>query len=75
MRAALPGPGNSGYPEITPALRTRIFGLNALKIYPIADEVLKKHLPRDRVATTRAEYRERLDPTFITHGPRTGGNS
>jgi predicted TIM-barrel fold metal-dependent hydrolase len=60
-----------GYPELTPALRARVFGLNGLKIYPIADEVLKKHLPRDRVATTRAAYREHPDPTFVTHGPRT----
>ena len=61
----------NGYPEITSALRAKIFGLNALKVYPIAADVLKIHLPRDRVANTRAEYRERPDPTFIAHGPKT----
>ena len=60
-----------GYPEMTPALRAKIFGLNALKIYPVADAVLRKHLPRDRVSTTRAAYREHPDPSFITHGPKT----
>ena len=60
-----------GYPEITPALRAKVFGLNALKIYPVADEVLKKHLYRDRVALDRIAYREHADPTFVTHGPKT----
>ncbi len=59
-----------GYPEITPALRARVFALNALKVYAIPDEVLKKHL-KDRVSLDREEYRERADPTFLTHGPRT----
>ena len=60
-----------GYAEITPALRAKIFGLNALKIYPIADDVVKQHLPKDAVTTKRAEYREHSDPTFVTHGPKT----
>jgi predicted TIM-barrel fold metal-dependent hydrolase len=59
-----------GYPEITPALRAKVFALNALKVYSIPDEVLKKHL-KDRVSLDREEYRERADPTFLTHGPRT----
>ncbi len=28
-----------GYPEITPALRAKVFGLNALKVYSIPVEV------------------------------------
>jgi uncharacterized protein len=59
-----------GYPEITPALRAKVFGLNALRIYPVSDDVLKKHV-KDRVALGRVEYRERADPTFVTHGPKT----
>ena len=59
-----------GYPEMTPGLRAKIFGLNALKVYSIPDDVLKKHV-KDRVALDRVEYRaERPDPTFLTHGPR-----
>jgi predicted TIM-barrel fold metal-dependent hydrolase len=59
-----------GYPEITPAVRAKVFGLNALKVYSIPQDVLKKHL-KDRVAADREEYRERPDPTFVTHGPKT----
>ena len=59
-----------GYPEITRELRRKVFGLNALKVYSIPEDVLKKHL-KDRVALEREEYRERPDPAFVTHGPRT----
>ena len=59
-----------GYPEITAALRAKVFGLNALKVYSIPEDVLKKHL-KDRVAAAREEYRERPDPAFVTYGPRT----
>ncbi len=59
-----------GYPEITPALRAKVFGLNALRIYPVAKEVLDKHLAKDKVALDRENYRERPDPSFLTHGPK-----
>jgi predicted TIM-barrel fold metal-dependent hydrolase len=59
------------YPEITPALRAKVFGLNALKVYSIPEDVVKKHLA-DRVASDRVAYSaERPDPTFVTHGPKT----
>ena len=60
-----------GYPEITPALRAKIFGTNALKIYPVAPEVVKKHVRQDKVALQSQEYRERADPAFVTYGPKT----
>jgi predicted TIM-barrel fold metal-dependent hydrolase len=61
-----------GYAEITPAVRANIFGLNALKIYPVPEDVLKMHVKRDRIALERATYRaERPDPSFLTHGPKT----
>ena len=60
-----------GYAEITPGLRAKIFGLNALKIYPVAADVVKKHARQDRVALQRLEYRERPDPAFVTYGPKT----
>jgi len=60
-----------GYPEITPALRAKVFGLNALKIYPVPKDVLEKHLAKDRVAKLRENYRERPDPSYLTYGPRT----
>jgi uncharacterized protein len=59
-----------GYPEMTPALRAKVFGLNALKVYSIPEDVLRKHV-KDRVALDRVDYRaERPDPTFLTNGPR-----
>ncbi len=60
-----------GYAEITPALRAKIFGLNALKIYPVAPDIVKKHVKQDKVALERQEYRERPDPAFVTYGPKT----
>jgi predicted TIM-barrel fold metal-dependent hydrolase len=61
-----------GYPEITRAVRANIFGLNALKIYPIPADVLRKHVKEDKIALERAEYRaEHPDPSFTTHGPKT----
>ena len=60
-----------GYPEITPAIRAKVFGLNALKIYKVPDDVLRKHLPKDRVAIARGDYRHEPDPHFLTYGPKT----
>ena len=63
-----------GYPQMTPALRAKIFGFNALKIYPVPEDVLKQHVKGsmgDKVARQRQEYRENPNPTFVTYGPRT----
>jgi predicted TIM-barrel fold metal-dependent hydrolase len=60
-----------GYPKMTAALRAKVFGRNALKIYQVSADVLKEHLPRDKVTRDRLDYRERADPTFLTHGPKT----
>ncbi|MCB1553377.1 MAG: hypothetical protein KDJ14_06175, partial [Xanthomonadales bacterium] len=59
-----------GYPEITPATRAKIFGLNALRIYPVPEDVLNRHLQRDAVAQARQNYRERAEPHFLTYGPK-----
>ena len=60
-----------GYAEITPQLRAKVFGLNALKVYSIPGDVLEKHT-KDRVALDRVEYRaERPDPSYLTYGPKT----
>ncbi len=60
-----------GYPKMTPALRAKIFGRNALRVYKLEPDVLRKHLPRDRVTRQRDDYRERPDPSFATYGPKT----
>ena len=48
-----------------------MFGLNALKIYPVPADVLKKHISGDKVALEREAYREMPDPNFVTYGPKT----
>jgi hypothetical protein len=60
-----------GYPEITPALRAKVFGLNATRPYAISVEEVRKYARRDRIAHERLAYRERPEPHFLTYGPRT----
>jgi predicted TIM-barrel fold metal-dependent hydrolase len=63
--------GRHGYPKMTPALRARVFGLNATKPYQLAAGELERYTARDRVVQSRTEYAERPNPSFATHGPRT----
>jgi len=60
-----------GYPEITPEIRAKIFGLNALKAYGLDEGEIKKGLRRDRVQQARAAYRQAPDPHFRTFGPKS----
>ena len=59
------------YPEITPALRAKIFGLNAAKVYGISADEVKKVISRDRISAEKMAYSERPDPHFLTYGPKT----
>jgi predicted TIM-barrel fold metal-dependent hydrolase len=60
-----------GYPEITPELRAKVFGLNACKPYNISADEVKLRAPNDRIGTQRTGYREDPDPLFKTYGPKT----
>lgn len=60
-----------GYPEITPEIRAKIFGLSALRIYPVGEALLREHLGRDLIARERENYRNRPDPAYLTYGPTT----
>jgi predicted TIM-barrel fold metal-dependent hydrolase len=60
-----------GYPEITPALRAKIFGLNAAAVYGLTPTDVKRYTARDAVAQQRALYLEQPNPHFRTHGPKT----
>lgn len=60
-----------GYPEITAEIRAKVFGRNALKIYPVQAELLGEHLGNDLVARERENYRNRPDPAYLTYGPKT----
>jgi predicted TIM-barrel fold metal-dependent hydrolase len=60
-----------GYAEITPALRAKIFGLNAAKVYGLSAAEIKKYTSRDSIARERVAYLENPQPHFQTYGPKT----
>src|SRR5262245_24609074 len=60
-----------GYPEITPAIRAKIFGRNGAAVYGLSAAELKKYTQRDAIARERAAYLENPSPHFLTHGPKT----
>jgi predicted TIM-barrel fold metal-dependent hydrolase len=60
-----------GYPEITPALRAKVFGLNGAKVYNLSAAEVKQHTGHDAIARERTAYQERPDPHFRTYGPKT----
>lgn len=60
-----------GYPAMTPELRAKIFGLNALKPYRIDLDEAKLRASNDIVETRKENYRNDPDPSFLTYGPKT----
>ncbi len=60
-----------GYPQITPALRAKIFGLSGAKVYGISAADVKRTMSRDKVAKDKLAYQERPAPHFLTYGPKT----
>jgi len=60
-----------GYPEITPALRAKIFGLNAAKVYGLSPAEVRKYSAKDSISRERLAYREHPEPHFLTYGPKT----
>jgi predicted TIM-barrel fold metal-dependent hydrolase len=60
-----------GYQEITPALRAKIFGLNAAKVYGISPGEVKNHMRADAIARERYAYSENPQPNYLTYGPKT----
>ena len=59
------------YARLTPGLRAKVFGLNALKPYGRFVQDLLPRLGLDPVAARREEYRHAPDPHFATYGPKT----
>jgi predicted TIM-barrel fold metal-dependent hydrolase len=60
-----------GYPEITPAIRAKVFGLNAMKPYRIDPEEIRPHLDADPMQRARDDYEGQEDPSYVTYGPKT----
>lgn len=59
------------YSAMTAALRSKIFGLNAARVYAIAPEEVQKRAASDPLADSRENYRNNPSPHFRTYGPRT----
>ena len=59
-----------GYPHITPALRAKVFGLNATKPYRISAEEVLRRASSDAIASRRLAYAGNPDPHFLTFGPK-----
>jgi uncharacterized protein len=60
-----------GYPKITDAIRAKIFGLNAARVYGIDQSRTVRKITGDGIAAMRAEARSVPDPSFLTYGPKT----
>ena len=60
-----------GYPELKPALKAKVLGLNGARVYNVAVPEQRQRTEADPIGRRKAAYREQLDPTFETYGPRT----
>ncbi len=60
-----------GYPELTPALKARIFGLNALAAYRVSPAEVRRKADADRMGRLRAAYLEAPRPGLRSYGPKT----
>ena len=59
-----------GYPAMTPALRAKVFGLNATRPYGIDAAEVRLRAGNDPLEQRRRAYRHEPDPHFLTRGPR-----
>ncbi|QTH21441.1 amidohydrolase family protein [Rhizorhabdus wittichii] len=60
-----------GYPELTPALKAKIFGLNAARVYKVDVPGTRRRLDRDALSLAREGYLAEADPSFLTYGPKS----
>jgi uncharacterized protein len=60
-----------GYAELTPDLKAKVLGLNGARVYDVAVPERRQKTDADPISQRKAAYRQHLDPTFETYGPRT----
>jgi hypothetical protein len=60
-----------GYPKITDAMRAKMFGLSAAKIYNIEPATALRAAQTDPLGQAKANYQAQMDPTFRSYGPKT----
>ena len=59
-----------GYPALTPAIKRKVFGLNAARVYGLQPDAMRRKIGNDRVQRRKADYLNDPRPTFATYGPR-----
>jgi hypothetical protein len=59
------------YPELTPSLKQKVFGLNGARVYGVDVPERRRKTDADAIGTRRQAYRGVADPTFETFGPKT----
>lgn len=62
---------DQGYPDVTPEVKAKIFGLNAAALYRVDPDALRCSVPSSMLARTRAlmQGHDLFPTTFATHGP------
>jgi uncharacterized protein len=60
-----------GYPELTPTIKAKVFGLNAARVYGVDVAAAKKAHRADAITGARAEYANDPCPSHQTYGPRS----
>ena len=60
-----------GYPQLTDAVRRKVFGLNSIRAYGLDAEEWLRGREADALAAARERYQRQPDPSFRSYGPRT----
>lgn len=60
-----------GYPQITKAMKARIFGLNGARVYGLDPQKIEQLREADRVGRIKQAYARQPNPSYQTHGPKS----
>ena len=60
-----------GYPEITPTLRAKVFGLNGAKPYGVDIPAMQAVHQSDGLGLAKLAAQDAVDPHFMTFGPKS----
>ena len=62
-----------GYPELTAALKAKVFGLSAARLFGLDVDEVQRRIRMDRVSAARREYANAPSPSGLAYGPTTRG--
>ncbi len=60
-----------GYPELTPEIKAKVFGLNGARLYGIDPQATRCAIDEDELNMLGMEYREQRGPSFKRYGPQS----